>query len=154
MPTLLLGTLVPDYPNAGQEMCHCFTCNFLLQQHAQGVVNYVMPNADSLQFLYNTLHRLGMQRNNGQIAPGNLIIIGNGRTATGGVGLVTHSMIAINQHVWFGCNNLNTFGVDFNNRQIPLDTILMRREINLQALGININYANRTFNGFTFDVFM
>lgn len=117
MPTILLRTAIPDYPNNGQEICHLFSANYLLSR-ANGVVNYKMPQngVDSINFLFNVIHRFNLQRTNGPIQPGDLIIIGNrnmNANANTAIANVTHSMIAIDNNIWFGCNNTNTFGLYF-----------------------------------------
>lgn len=154
MPINLLGTIVPDYPNNDQEICHMFSANYLLHRVGQGITPYVTLPAgtDTIQFLFNVIQRLNLQRNNAQIQAGDLIIIGNGRTANGAIVRVVHSMIAISPQIWFGCNNLNTFGLYFNQLQIPAETLFSRREVDLPALNINVDYNNHRFGGFDFDV--
>lgn len=156
MPTFLLRSEIPDYPNNDQEICHLFSANYLFQSRANGHPNYIMPQngIDSINFLFNAIHKLKLQRNNGPIQPGNLIIIGtrnnvNPHTA---IANVTHSMIAINSNIWFGCNNLNTFAQNFIQLQIPANSLFSRREIDMAALDVDIDYNNRTFGGLSFDV--
>lgn len=157
MPTNLLGTIVPDYHGHVQEVCHWFTANYLLCR-AGLAVNYQINNTyGPLNFLYNTIHQLNLNRVvAGPIQPGDLIIIGNG-PAGGALAHVTHSMIAISPTIWFGCNNLLSFGALFQNMNIPTDTLSSRREIDLLAINANLIPAHRTFNNvlgvMRFDVF-
>lgn len=84
---------------------------------------------------------------------GDLIIIGSGRTPTGEIAIITHSMIAISPTVWFGCNNVGTFGTVYNTLNIPANSLASRREVDLLNLaGLNFNHIAYTFGGFDFDV--
>ncbi len=155
MSTLLLGTLVPDYPGSDQEICHLFSVNFIIQKNAGNIVKYAEPNngTDSITFLKNAIQQFNLQVQpvGGIIKPGDLIVIGNGRSS-GRVACITHSMIAIDQNNWFGVNNMGTFGIAYKNKGVPFRTLQERRDV-IPGYYDNLNFNNYTFGEFTFDVY-
>lgn len=87
------------------------------------------------------------------IMQGDLIIIGNGRNHLGEIVNITHSMIAISPTIWFGCNNIVTFGNFFNALNIPANSLYGRREVDINSVAAGIlNLATFTFGNFVFDV--
>lgn len=136
MPLTLLGVQVPDYPNANQEICHQFTVNYLIcrNQPRRLVYANLPPNTNALQMLVQEIQRqnLAPQAIGNPINPGDLILIGN-RDANGML-RPAHSMIAITQALWFGVNNLGTFGNLFQQTNIPANSLSARREIDLGNL--------------------
>lgn len=152
MPTNLLNVIVPDFPNNGPEICHQFSGNFLHHIHNPGLEYMLGQNA--LDFLFNSIHQLDMNRQNigSQILPGDLIIIGIGRNQVNAIVQITHSMIAITPTIWFGCNNFATFGALFNNLNIPANSLFNRREIDLNAINAFFDLNTYVLGEFAFDV--
>lgn len=155
MPVLLNGVHIPDFPHNVQETCHSFTGNYLYQRYVQRGAPYQIIRTDSIEFLKNMiqLSHIRSQPIGSLIMQGDLIIIGSGRTPTGEIAIITHSMIAISPTVWFGCNNVGTFGTVYNTLNIPANSLASRREVDLLNLaGLNFNHIAYTFGGFDFDV--
>lgn len=154
MPVLLNGVNIPDFPHNVQETCHSFTGNYLYQRYVQRGAPYQIIRTDSIEFLKNKiqLSHIRSQPIGSPIMQGDLIIIGSGRTPTGEIAIITHSMIAISQTVWFGCNNVGTFGTVYNTLNIPANSLASRREVDLNLPGLNFNPNAYTFGGFDFDV--
>ena len=132
MPTNILNTIVPDYPirNGNPEVCHVFTGNFIIRRNnADAPGNYVMPNhGDSHEFILNLLANNHYHQHE-QINPGDIILMYEN-------GVLTHSMVAVNEHIWFGVNNIQTFGPWFVQQRIPIDTLPLRREIDINLVAL------------------
>ena len=132
MPTSLLGVTVPDYPNTDQEACHLFTGNWIIHRINPNVGYRLLHREPSYQFIIRILqeHNFTLQVG-GQIQPGDIILIDHINNYIG------HSMVAINNNVWFGVNNLGTFGLLFQNSGIAVDTLCERREIAFSEFPVN-----------------
>ncbi len=142
MPTSLLGVTVPDYPNTDQEACHLFTGNWIIHRINPNAGYRLLHNESSHQFIarilqtYNYTLQVG-----GQIQPRDIILINHTDYTIG------HSMVAINNNVWYGVNNFGTFGLIFQNSGIPVDTLSQRREVDFLELNLGtINYVTQTIN--------
>lgn len=145
MLTNLLGVNVPDYPYEGQEICHLFTGNWVIHHDQQGNrYRLLHENENSYDFIIEVLEHYGKNMQDDElILPGDIILIDHHNHYIG------HSMVAINEHVWFGVNNSTTFGKIFEVSGIPFDTLPLRREIDFLELNDGaINYETKTINKF------
>lgn len=139
--TILLGVEIPEYPNDGQEICHCFTGNFITHsQYFHLQYDLVQVGTNTPMFISNIIqnYHYRLIANNNQINSGDIILIYNRN-------VLVHSMVAVNQDIWFGVNNLTTFGTAYVEHGIPTDTLCCRREIDMRLCN-NYNAMARTFS--------
>lgn len=131
MDTLIFGKVIPSYPLEAQETCHQLIGNIIHQINTQEDDNRYLLLSDgenSMEFVLSKLADYNyQQRKEGNIETGDIILLYEN-------GMLLHSMIAITANLWFGVNNTGTFARTFELIGIPVDTLLNRREIDLNLV--------------------
>ena len=129
MPTSIFGLVIPDHPDPRMEACHQLTGNIIQAINQPGYHEYqpLGIGETAMDFVLNKLANFGYhQRHEGQPIQSKDIILMYEN------GCLNHSMVALRCNLWFGVNNLNTFGPSFVHLGIPADTLPYRREIDMQ----------------------